>query len=273
MLIAAVLCARPAIDARAVGTKGKRRFAAGNQIFLAMQARYPKAVDHVVGAKRQHDRPADGHVQLVRGGEQARRLGVVVARFPPPLMAGELDVQRIGERQSGDCAIGEHARDEQREQQHGRQRDRERHRPREIRLVAPERRHVGCRLLCGSRRAPQRERERCHRRDEHERANGEHNDPQIEQRLRLRARGHLHIVQRAGGCAHARRADRQHRQRGSAARDHGCCDAADGVARTGRCGSIRLSGGFARSASSRPGAAFCEARPDIERTYATSCQT
>ena len=110
MLQSAVLGAWAVIFAGLVGAKLDRGGAAGDEVLLAMQAGYPEAVDHVVGIERDEDRPADRNTQLVRGREHTLGLRIVVGDFPPPLMGPDADVERIGEREPRQLAIGRHTR-------------------------------------------------------------------------------------------------------------------------------------------------------------------
>ena len=92
MLEAAELGALAAVDAGLVGAERMRRGAARDQVLLAGEVRHPEAVDHVVGVQRDDDRagrPARGSRWRCR--TIARRVGVVVAHLPPPLVAGDLE--------------------------------------------------------------------------------------------------------------------------------------------------------------------------------------
>ena len=66
------------------------------------------------------DRPADRHVDLVRGRHLQRWIGVLVLDAPPPLVAGDLHVKRDPARERAERAAGEHAREQQADQRDGR---------------------------------------------------------------------------------------------------------------------------------------------------------
>ena len=74
---------------------------------------------------------------------------------------------RIVERQRGDGAIGDEAREEQHEQEDGRHGDRIADRAPQRALLSWMRAGVGRRLLGGARRAPEGDRERDDDRHEH----------------------------------------------------------------------------------------------------------
>ena len=160
-------------------------------------------------------------------------------------MPDEVDVDRVVERQRGDGAIGDEAREEQHEQQHGRNGDRIADRSPQRRLLSRMRSGVGHRLLGGARRAPDGNREHDDDRHEHDGACDEHHGPQVEQRSGLRTRRDADVVD-AVHC-------------GRPLPD-------EGFAVSGFCESMNDSGVRVRKASSRLGAASCGARPAIDRT-------
>src|SRR5438876_5032507 len=75
---------------------------AGYDVALAAELRHPEAVDHVGRPELQPHGAADGQVDLV-GSEDGE---VRIAHLPPPLVSGDVDVERPGGSNGGRGAEG-----------------------------------------------------------------------------------------------------------------------------------------------------------------------
>jgi hypothetical protein len=120
VLVAAELRALAAVDARLVRLEGEGRGRlAGNEIAFAVEGGDPEAVDDVRRTEVHGHGHADGDGQLVGGGDALALVGIVVLDLPPPLLAGDGDLDgAIGN--GGDAARGEDGGGEEREEgEHG----------------------------------------------------------------------------------------------------------------------------------------------------------
>src|SRR5947209_20478119 len=90
MLKPAEFRALAAVDAFARRRKDQRVVTAWDQILLPGKARYPEAVDDVVGAERHPHAPPHGNVDFICTGENALWLCVLVAQLAPPVTGGEM---------------------------------------------------------------------------------------------------------------------------------------------------------------------------------------
>src|SRR5690242_6353291 len=90
VLMTAILGALTVVDARLIrlepGDVGLTR----NSVGLPGELRHPERMNHILPGEAEPDRLADRNMQLVCGREAALRRLCVVARFPPPLMTGDV---------------------------------------------------------------------------------------------------------------------------------------------------------------------------------------
>jgi hypothetical protein len=93
MLHAAVLGALPAVDAGPVGLEPGDVRRPRYEVELALEGRHPQAVDDVTRPKAKPDSTTDRDMQLV--GRAQHRVASVV-EFPPPLVRGHVNDQRVG---------------------------------------------------------------------------------------------------------------------------------------------------------------------------------
>src|ERR1041385_3828173 len=62
-------------------------------------------MNDVTRLERQHDDTAERNVELVRRRHLVGPRGLLVADFPPPLVADETHAQRVGARRAGACYL------------------------------------------------------------------------------------------------------------------------------------------------------------------------
>jgi len=91
VLESAELGADPAIGAGLPHGEPQHVRLAGDDVLLPRELRHPEAVHDVVGLQTDLERLPDGHVDLV-GGHDA---GVRIGNAPPPLLADDVDPQRV----------------------------------------------------------------------------------------------------------------------------------------------------------------------------------
>src|SRR5688572_33194680 len=90
----AVFSALPAIRPSESRVEPDRVRATGHEVDLAVEARYPEAVDDVGRSQCHAYRLADGDMDFVGGDDAQPR----VSNLPPPLPADELDVVHTAAR-------------------------------------------------------------------------------------------------------------------------------------------------------------------------------
>src|SRR3954467_4829951 len=96
MLQAAKFRTLTAIGAWLLHGESNRIGAAGNEIHFARDIRNPKTVDHVIGEQSERDGPPHRNMQLICRDEGLGRNWGVILDFPPPLLAGNSDIERLG---------------------------------------------------------------------------------------------------------------------------------------------------------------------------------
>src|SRR5205807_8601438 len=105
-----------AIDAWTIGPNPQRRRVARNQIAFALKVRDPEAVDDIAGIHLEHDRAADGNVNLVRRGDTQAGIRILVLDGPPPLIAGDVDCDGARRSERGKRSLDPEARHQDAEQ-------------------------------------------------------------------------------------------------------------------------------------------------------------
>src|SRR5438477_5424456 len=96
VLIAAEFCTSSLEHSRPFGSKKMTSRPSGEQILLAGEIWDPEAVDHIGGRQLEKNRTAHRNVDLVGGDYRVRGRIRGINHLPPPLMADDLDPQRLG---------------------------------------------------------------------------------------------------------------------------------------------------------------------------------
>src|SRR4051812_23034624 len=78
-----------------------------DEILLAGNVRHPKAVNDIGAPQLETNRPAERNVNLVGVVGHLAGVDVLIANFPPPLMTGYFDGERVGLASQGSRAIAD----------------------------------------------------------------------------------------------------------------------------------------------------------------------
>src|SRR4051812_34738300 len=95
MLVSAKLSALAPVRTSVIGPEFDRGITSWNHVFLAVQTWHPKCVDDVRRDERNDHRPSYGNVKLICKRESRQTVLWPVACFPPPLVAGQFDMDGI----------------------------------------------------------------------------------------------------------------------------------------------------------------------------------